>query len=142
MKNCFKICFFKSSPFYIIEQTKDQTLELYMLINMLHSHNVTWIFLPYCLSRINKGCRDRLDLQLPVHSVSIATSIVNSYLRTLFMAWCTWYTMHYVIKFVSDLRQVGGCHLIFWFSPPIKLKSRYNWNIVESGVKHKKPNKT
>jgi len=31
---------------------------------------------------------------------------------------------HYVIKFVNDLRQVGG------------FLHQYNWNIVESGVKH------
>ena len=37
---------------------------------------------------------------------------------------------HYVIKFVSDLRQVGG----FLY--------QYNWNIVESGVKHHKPNQS
>ena len=28
---------------------------------------------------------------------------------------------HYVIKFVSDLRQVRGFLLVFWFPPPIKL---------------------
>ena len=28
---------------------------------------------------------------------------------------------HYVIKFVSDLRQVDGFLRIFWFTPPIKL---------------------
>jgi hypothetical protein len=28
---------------------------------------------------------------------------------------------HYVIKFVSDLRQVGGILRIFRFPPPIKL---------------------
>ena len=37
---------------------------------------------------------------------------------------------YYVIKFVSDLRQVGGfIHQLNW--PP-----RYNWNIVGSGVKY------
>ena len=41
---------------------------------------------------------------------------------------------HYVIKFVSDFRQVGG---FLRFPPP-----RYNWNIVESGVKHHQTNKT
>jgi hypothetical protein len=40
---------------------------------------------------------------------------------------------HYVIKFVSDLRQVGGFLLELRFPPPIKLTV---WNIVESGVKH------
>ena len=28
---------------------------------------------------------------------------------------------HYVIKFISDLRQVGGLLRVLWFSPPIKL---------------------
>ena len=42
-----------------------------------------------------------------------------------------YWIQHYVIKFVSDLRQVAGFLRVFWFTPP-----RYNWNIVESGVKH------
>jgi hypothetical protein len=28
---------------------------------------------------------------------------------------------HYVIKFVSDFKQVGGFGRVFWFTPPIKL---------------------
>ena len=28
---------------------------------------------------------------------------------------------HYVLKFVSDLRQVNGFLRVLWFSPPIKL---------------------
>ena len=42
------------------------------------------------------------------------------------------YSIHYVIKAVSDLRQAGFLHQWNW--PP-----RYNWNIVESGVKHHDP---
>ena len=41
---------------------------------------------------------------------------------------------HYVIKFVSGFRQVGGFFRVLRFSPP-----HYNWNIVESGVKHHNP---
>jgi hypothetical protein len=41
----------------------------------------------------------------------------------------------YVIKFVSDLRQVDGFLRLPRFPPPKKL---YEWNIVESGVKHHK----
>jgi hypothetical protein len=40
----------------------------------------------------------------------------------------------YVVKFVSDLRQVGGFFLHQKNWPP-----RYNWNIVESDVEHHKP---
>ena len=43
---------------------------------------------------------------------------------------------HYVIKFVSHVRQVGGFLRVLWFPPLIKLSPRYNWNIVESDVKH------
>ena len=28
---------------------------------------------------------------------------------------------HYVIQFVSDLRQIGGILRVLWFPPPIKL---------------------
>ena len=48
-----------------------------------------------------------------------------------FESWSGRGVQHYVIKFVSDLRQVGGFLQVLRFPPP-----RYNWNIVESGVKH------
>ena len=41
----------------------------------------------------------------------------------------------YVIKFVSDFRQVGFFFRVLRFPP------RYNWNSVESGVKHHQTNK-
>jgi hypothetical protein len=47
---------------------------------------------------------------------------------------------HYVIKFVSDLRQVAGFFRVLRFPPPINWPPRYNWNIVESGVKHHQTN--
>ena len=43
---------------------------------------------------------------------------------------------HYVLKFVSDLRQVCGFLWVLWFLLPIKLTTWYNWNIVESDIKH------
>jgi len=59
----------------------------------------------------------QLDLQLPVQSVPITTKVVSSnpahddvYL-----------IQHYVIRFVSDLRQVSGFLCVLWFPPPIKL---------------------
>ena len=58
-----------------------------------------------------------LDLQLPVQSVPITTKVVssNSVHGEVYSI------QHYVIKFVSDLGQVGGFLLILWFLPPIKL---------------------
>ena len=52
---------------------------------------------------------------------------------------------HYVMKFVSELRQVVGiflffCFLFFGLPPPIKLTAPwYGWNIVESDVKQHNP---
>jgi hypothetical protein len=40
----------------------------------------------------------------------------------------------YVIKFFSDLQQVSGFLWVFQIPP------RYNWNIVESGIKHHNTN--
>ena len=58
-----------------------------------------------------------LDLQLPVQSLPITTTVASSnpthgkvYL-----------IQHYVIKFVSDLQQVGGFLQVLRFPPPIKL---------------------
>jgi len=45
----------------------------------------------------------------------------------------------YVIKFVSYLRQVSGFLRVLRSTPSIKLPSRYNSNIVESGVTPHKP---
>ena len=48
---------------------------------------------------------------------------------------------HYVIKFVSDLLQVGGFLRVLWFPPPIKLTATiYDRDIVEGGIKHHNPN--
>jgi hypothetical protein len=54
-----------------------------------------------------------LDLHLPMQSVSINTNVVSSNL--------TQAIQHYVIKFVSDLLQVGGFLQLLRFPPPIKL---------------------
>ena len=58
-----------------------------------------------------------LDIQLPVQSVSITTTVVSSN-----PAHCKVYSIqHYVIKFVSYLLQVGGFLWVLRFPPPIKL---------------------
>jgi hypothetical protein len=54
-----------------------------------------------------------LDLKLPMQSVPIITNVVSSN--------PTQEIQHYVIKFVSDLQQVGGFLRVLWFPPPIKL---------------------
>jgi hypothetical protein len=47
---------------------------------------------------------------------------------------------HYMMNFVSDLRQVSGFLRVLRILPPINWPLRYNWNINESGVKHHNPN--
>jgi hypothetical protein len=57
-----------------------------------------------------------LDIQLPVQSVPITTNVVsNSTHGEVYLI------QHYVIKFVSDLWQVGGFLQVLRFAPPIKL---------------------
>jgi hypothetical protein len=54
---------------------------------------------------------------------------------------CVLHTMqHYVIKFFSDLRYVGSFVWVLQFPPQIKLTAMMWLNIVESGIKHNKPN--
>ena len=40
---------------------------------------------------------------------------------------------------VSGFRQVGGFLRVLLFPPPIKQIPQYNWNYVESGIKHHNP---
>ena len=58
-----------------------------------------------------------LDLQLPVQSVHIATKVVSSNP----VHGEVYSIQHHVIKFVSDLRQVGDFLPGTLFPPPIKL---------------------
>ena len=50
--------------------------------------------------------------------------------------WEEYSIQHYVIKYISDLRQVCG---FLRFPLQIKLTAMIQWNIVESDVKHNKP---
>ena len=58
-----------------------------------------------------------LNLQLPVQSVHITTQGVSSNP----VHGDVYSIQHYVIKFVSDLRQGGGFLRVLPFPPPIKL---------------------
>ena len=77
-----------------------------------------------------------LDLQLPVQSVPIITKVASSN-----PAHGEVYSIqHYVIRFASDLWQIGGFLRVLQFRQLIKLTATIYWNIVESGVKHDNPN--
>jgi hypothetical protein len=62
----------------------------------------------YILNSGRRG-RDRIVVQLPVQSAYITTEVASSN-----RVHCEVYSIqHYVIKFVSDLRQVGGFLRVF-----------------------------
>ena len=56
-------------------------------------------------------------LQLPMQSVPITTKVVSSNPAD----GRVYSIQHYVMKFVSELRQVGGFPRVLQFPPPIKL---------------------
>ena len=43
------------------------------------------------------------------------------------------------IFYYETKNNISGFLRVLWYPPPIKLTPRYNWNIVESGVKHNNP---
>ena len=58
-----------------------------------------------------------MDLQLPIQSVPSTTKVLSSNLAQGEV----YSVQHYMIKFVSDLRQVGDFLRVLRFPPPIKL---------------------
>ena len=73
---------------------------------------------PHIVIRGRRGC-DRMvvELQLPVQSMHITTKVGSSNP----VHGEAYPIQHYVIMFVSDLRQVCGFLWILRFPPPIKL---------------------
>jgi hypothetical protein len=71
------------------------------------------------LNRTDHRGRDcmAVGLQLPVQSVPITTKVVS--LNPVHDE--VYSIQHYVITYVSDLRQVCGFLWVLWFPPPIKL---------------------
>ena len=59
----------------------------------------------------------QLDLQLPMHSVSITTKVVSSNP----VHGKVYSLQHQVIKFVSDLQHIGGFLQVLRFPPSVKL---------------------
>jgi hypothetical protein len=77
----------------------------------------------------------------------MVVGITTTYAISSYHHWCCGFdsrsgrgVQHYVIKFVSNLGQVGGFLRALRFLHQLNLPPRYNWNFVESGVKHHKTN--
>ena len=78
---------------------------------------------------------------------SMVVGFTTTYAIGAYHHWCSEFeshsgqgVQHYMIKLVCDLQQVVGFLWVLWFPPPIKLSAIFNWNIVESGIKHHKTN--
>ena len=91
----------------------------------------SWCFLKN-INEMSKYQRVDNDFFILKHKWWFKTQIWRRYLHLLFLH--KWHTIKYVLchgevyliqhsvmKFVSDLRQVGGFHLVLRFPPPIKL---------------------
>jgi hypothetical protein len=91
----------------------------------------SWTYNMYVIFRGRYG-RDPMVVEFRVQSEPIMTKVVS-----LNPVHGEMYSIqHYLIKFVGDgdLRQICGFHRYSGFL------HQYNWNIVESGIKHHKPN--
>ena len=98
---------------------KPHTHKLYIL---RHCTNIFYIYCctNVCLVKLFSGAVVavmvwQLDLPLPMQSVPLTTEVVS-----LNPAQGVYSIQHYVIKFVSDLRQVCGFLWVLNFPPPLK----------------------
>ena len=89
-------------------------------VKLNNNHPLNYLSISHIIPLGNMGAL--LDLELHLQSVSITITVVSSS-----PAHDEVYSiLHYVIKFVSDLRQVGCFLRILRCHPPLKLTERYN----------------
>ena len=90
----------------------------------------------FCLANVVVVMVWHLDTQLPMQSVPFITNVVSSNPNHDEL----YSIKHYVLKFVSDLRQVGCFLLALRVPPPLKLTATIKLKIFERGVIHHNPN--
>jgi hypothetical protein len=95
-----------------------------LYVRYTHFIIITTAYVPLVMTFQFRGRRgrDRTVVGLPMQSVPITTKIVSSNPAHREVYWI----QHYMIKFVSDLRQVGCFLRVLRFLPPIKLTLRYS----------------
>ena len=73
-------------------------------------------FVCICLIILYRGCHDHDRMVIGFTTTcaigAVSSNPVHGEVYSI---------QHYVIKFVSDLQQVGGFLRVLWFPPPIKL---------------------
>ena len=108
------------------------------LSNEVHSWHDT--LLVHVLGAVMVVIVWQLDLQLPEQSLPISITTKSREFKPSSWRGSLDTTLPYVIKFVSDLRQVCDFIRVLRFPPQKNWLPRYNWNIVESGITHHKLN--
>ena len=95
----------------VLELSVCKHLNLMVVTMYMHRHffSIVNIYFVKCLIYLN--------LQLPIQSVPITTKVVSSNPVHGQVYWI----QHYVIKFVSDLRQAGGFLQVLRCPAPMKL---------------------
>ena len=76
----------------------------------------------------------------------MVVGFTTTYVISAYHHWCFVFesrsgrgVQHYVMKFVSDLRQVSGFLWVIWFPPPIKLTSVLNMPVLSIYPEHGNP---
>ena len=81
--------------------------------------------------------RDRMVVgQQPIQLVPITAKVVSSNLSHVEL----YSTQHYVIKFISDLRQIGGFLRVLRFLPPIELNATKTEILLKVSLNTTTPN--
>jgi hypothetical protein len=120
----------------------------------LHSTNIVWfvcLFVWWCLTQLSTIFQLYVSFSFNRarrgHE-GMVVGFTTTYAISAYHHWCYERefrsgggVQHYGIKFVSDFRQIDGILWVLRFPPPMKLTATYNWNIVESCVKHHQTNK-
>ena len=90
--------------------------------------SLLFLYLDHLIARKSLLTWVLLNLQLHMQSVPNTTNAINSN--------STWvYSIHYVIKLVSDLWKVDDFLRVLWFPPSNKADVHEYENIAESGIK-------
>ena len=129
----YQFCYFLQFSYYNLELTRQCDIFVLFFNLLINRVNITYIYkeVPSCSWSYVSWIYNYLCNQCLSPLIVVSSNHVHGEVYSI---------QHYVIK-VSDLRQVAGFLRVLRFPPPIKQIAtiRYNWNIVESGIKHHKP---
>ena len=115
----YKYSYGNLSLFSLITNILNVIIPLFFLI-------VQWVFrytYLHCITWPNRGIHGRDCMEVGFTTTCTAAISAYNHWCCEFKSQSEWGVQHYEIKFVSDLRQVGGFLRVLRFPPPIKLTS-------------------